>query len=282
MEFPTPSTSHIPSSAAFESLGIYEPAEDTFLLLDTLSSSQERRFLHARFSTGATPLVLEVGTGSGVIIAFLTAHARRILGREDVLTMAVDVNANAVREGRRTVEAAVAAVVREKDVSAATASKSDAVKGTGGTAVTAMFMDMVLSDLTTGLRNGSVDVLVFNPPYVPTETLPEVPLPEDETWKDKSPFERESQLLALAYAGGEDGIQTTERLLRQLDQVLSERGVAYVLFCERNRPYDVVRRLREGEYGLKGQVEVVGESGEKAGWEKLVVLRICRDEGNAG
>lgn len=275
MEFPTPSTSHIPSTA-FESLGIYEPAEDTFLILETLSSSRETESLHSRFSTGTTPLVLEVGTGSGIIIAFLTAHARQIFGRDDVLTMAVDVTANAVREGRRTVEAAV----REK--LSATDSESGGVSGTGGKAATGLFMDMVLSDLATVIRKGSVDVLVFNPPYVPTETLPEIPLREEETWMDKPQFERESQLLALAYAGGEDGMQTTERLLRQLDRVLSERGVAYVLFCKRNRPYDLMRRLREGEYGFKWKVEVVGESGGKGGWERLVVLRIWRDEGNAG
>ena len=275
MKFPTPSTSHIPTSA-FEMLGIYEPAEDTFLVLDTLSSAKETEFLASRFSVGSTPLVLEVGTGSGVIIAFLTAHARQILGRGDVLTMAVDVNANAVREGRRTVEAAVREKVFKSGVG------SGVVNGSGGKVAMGLFTDIVLSDLTTAIRKGSVDVLVFNPPYVPTEALPEIPLLEEETWQSKSKFERESQLLALAYAGGEDGMETTDRLLKELGEVLSGRGVAYVLFCKRNRPDDVMRRLREGKYGAKWKVEVVGESGGMGGWERLVVLRIWRDEGNAG
>ena len=86
---PTPSTSHV----CFDS--VYEPAEDSFLFLDTLSSKSEVDFLHQRFSpVNEVPLVLEVGPGSGVIIAFLTAHAQTIFGR-DVLSLAVDANEEA-------------------------------------------------------------------------------------------------------------------------------------------------------------------------------------------
>ena len=88
---PTPSTSHVSFST------IYEPAEDSFLLLDTLSNSTEKTWLASRFSPGAhfpIPLVLEVGTGSGVVIAFLAANARDIFGR-DVLAMGVDANEDA-------------------------------------------------------------------------------------------------------------------------------------------------------------------------------------------
>ena len=287
MKLATPSTSHIPS-AKFEEWGIYEPAEDSFLLIDTLSSEAERAFLRSRFgsqsqnergrSQSTTPLVLEVGTGSGVIIAFLTAHAEYIFGREDVLTMAVDVNDNAVKEGRKTVEAAV------RDRCSETAENAAGVNGDDVMSATAMgvFTDILLSDLTSCLRKESVDVLVFNPPYVPTENLPELPLLNGESWQAMSKFERESQLLALAYAGGEDGMETTDRLLRELDVVLSERGVAYVLLCARNMPDEVMRKLREGIHGGRWKVEIVGESGGRGGWERLCVVRIWRDGDQGG
>ena len=185
--------------------------------------------------------------------------------------MAVDVNANAVREGRRTVEGAVGKRNSTTDLLTAEVNSARVNVATG------LFTDMVLSDLTTSIREGSVDVLIFNPPYVPTETLPKLPPADEEMWQRKPQFERESQLLALAYAGGEDGMETTDRLLRGLEEVLSKRGVAYVLFCKRNRPDEVMRRLKEGKYGVRWKVEIVGESGGKGGWERLVVLRIWRD-----
>ena len=71
---PTPSTSHVNYDQ------IYEPSEDSYLLLDTLSSPVEVDFLCPRFPPGSpSPLVLEVGTGSGVVIAFVLANAERIL-----------------------------------------------------------------------------------------------------------------------------------------------------------------------------------------------------------
>ena len=333
MKFPTPSTAHI-SSSDFGKLGIYEPSEDSYLLLDTLSSESEREWLGERFGSGtrstststsldgstsssistatptlngkgkakangqrrfrATPttLVLEVGTGSGILIAFLTAHAETILGRKDVLTMAVDVNWNAVREGRRTVESAVESAVDDQALSRACTNSEEwaAINGKGqamastnaaptgrrnadDTAVegasTATFLDTLLSSLTTSLRPGSVDVLIFNPPYVPTSSLPSPNIPTSS-----SKFDIESQLLALAYAGGEDGMEITNRLLDQLDDVLSARGVAYVLLCARNKPANVIERLRAGRWG----VMIAGESGGKGGWERLSVLRIYRQD----
>src|SRR3954468_17933885 len=88
---PTPSTSLI---SLFST--IYEPAEDSFLLLDTLSNVTESAWLKDRFPQQTSALlVTEIGSGSGVVIAFLAANAKAILGRDDVLALGVDVNADA-------------------------------------------------------------------------------------------------------------------------------------------------------------------------------------------
>ena len=123
------------------------------------------------------------------------------------------------------------------------------------------------------LLPGSVDVLIFNPPYVPTETLPTLPhLQEIE-----DSYERDSQLLSLSYAGGVDGMVTTNRLLEQIPTVLSEKGVAYVLFCRQNRPEEVKEEIRQWQGMGKWNAETVGRSGKVAGWEKLEIVRIWRD-----
>lgn len=77
-------------------------------------------------------------------------------------------------------------------------------------------------------------------------------------------------------------MQVTNKLLAQLPEILCpRRGVAYVLLCQQNRPEEVVRRIREGEWDGLGEgrwaVEIVGRSGKVGGWERLVVLRIWRE-----
>ncbi|KAI9823624.1 MAG: S-adenosylmethionine-dependent methyltransferase [Thelocarpon impressellum] len=259
--FPTPSTSHVSFA------NVYEPAEDSYLLLDTLSSASETAFLVDRFGPArahdssthhgtvatASPLVLEVGSGSGVVLAFVAAHARTIFGREDVLALGTDVHAFACQATRDTVGLALAG---------------------GGANGSAAFLDPVVADLAGCVRAGTVDILVFNPPYVPTESLPAI-LADYRPGEGEGSFERDSRLLALSYAGGVDGMETTERLLYQLPTLLSrDRGVAYVLLCAQNNPNEVVRRI-DG-WGKGWRVEMVGSSGRKAGWEKLRVVRIWR------
>lgn len=138
-----------------------------------------------------------------------------------------------------------------------------------------------MSDLCTPLRPGSVDVLLFNPPYVPSEEAPRLPtVTEQEDKKDLSrsaKFEQDSYFLSLTYAGGVDGMETTDRLLKAIPGILDPvRGVAYVLLCKQNRPEEVKDRIRGWGNGWKA--ETVGNSGKQAGWEKLVIVRVWRSE----
>lgn len=245
---PTPSTSHV----SFDN--IYEPAEDSYLLLDTLSASSETDFLSTRFpSATPSPLVLEVGVGSGVVLAFVAANTKTIFNRSDVAFLGSDVNTLAAKAATQTVDLAIAE----------NAPQNKSVPVSFGVAV---------ADLASAVREKEVDVLIFNPPYVPTEDLP-APLDEAAMSSD-AVFERDSKLLELSYAGGADGMETTDRLLDQLPSVLSERGVAYILLCAQNKPEAVKAniRARPGDWSA----ETVGSSGKKAGWEKLVILRIWR------
>lgn len=242
---PTPSTTHLDFDR------IYEPAEDSYLLLDTLSSPSETAFLKSHFASSPSPLITEIGTGSGVVLAFLTANASTIFGRSDILSLGVDINSFACAATSQTVSLAL-----EKQA------------GTGGGG--GKYLGNLQGDLSTALKKNSVDVLVFNPPYVPTPILPSVA--ELRSVGETTTFEENSRLLELSYAGGEDGMETTNRLLDALPETLNARGLAYVLLCAQNKPEEVKERMR----GLGWAVETVGSSGKKAGWEKLVVIRIWR------
>ncbi|KAH7401472.1 methyltransferase domain-containing protein [Pyrenochaeta sp. MPI-SDFR-AT-0127] len=250
---PTPSTSHV----CFDR--VYEPAEDSYLLLDTISSPSETAFLQDRFkqdNPSAPPLVLEVGVGSGVVLAFVAANAHSIFGRHDVLTLGTDINSFACRAASQTVQDAIQGKEHGRSI----------------------FSDVVNGDLASPIRPHSIDVFIFNPPYVPAE-LPD--LSRHEVYntiadgKKATSFEQDSYLLELSYAGGEDGMVVTNRMLEQIADILSmDRGVAYVLLCAQNKPEVVKQRIRGWSPGW--MAETVGSSGKKAGWEKLVIIRIWK------
>lgn len=245
---PTPSTSHV----EFER--VYEPAEDSYLLLDTLSSDNEKNFLQNRFrSPSHSPLIVEIGTGSGVVLSFLNAHAQVILGRSDVLAIGVDLNRFACKATEQTVS------VAQHEQTTQSLSHG-------------FYMGNVLGDLAGSLRPGVVDILIFNPPYVPTSELPS-PIQGDS---NNTTFEDDSKLLALSYAGGVDGMETTDRLLGSLRDVLSpSMGCAYILLCAQNKPDQIKAAIRR--WGENWVIETVASSGKKGGWEKLQIIRIWRE-----
>lgn len=272
---PTPDTAHV----SFDT--IYEPSEDSYLFLDTLSSPAESAWLHARFprpsspddpSTPATasPLIVEVGSGSGVVLGFVAGNSREILGRRDVLALGVDVNRDACIATGETVRKTILDRQRTPDQSPASASVSG---------LTSLHTASITSDLLSSLRPSTIDILLFNPPYVPTEALPALPAPTDHAAAALSrsdQFARESYYLSLTYAGGRDGMETTDRLIEQIPGALDPaRGVAYVLLCAQNRPGEVRERVRA--WGGGWRAEFVGSSGVQAGWEKLVILRVWVD-----
>lgn len=266
---PTPSTSHVNTDR------IYDPAEDSFLLLDTLSSNSEIQFLKTRFTRPTeqatehgsmpTPLILEVGTGSGVILAFVTAHAKEIFGRADVLSLGTDINRYACHATEQTVRQTCC---------------DKASYNTIGMAKAMNYLATLNADLTAPIRSGMIDILIFNPPYVPTSELPRTVAANAEneegtSSRRKSTFEGDSDMLALSYAGGVDGMEVTNRLLDQIPFVLSKsRGVAYILLCRQNRPDEILQQIRR--WGADWDVSVVGQSGKTGGWERLQIIRISR------
>ena len=268
---PTPSTSHVNTDV------VYEPAEDSFLLIDTISSASEIEFLRERFrpvppgqskTRSASPLVAEIGAGSGVVSAFVNAQTYEIFGRSDVLTLATDINPIAAKAARETVRRATSTDVDGKTTIG------------HGKPETGVPLASCVADLGSIFMTGSVDLLLFNPPYVPTSELPKVPIEliHSTVQNANVPSNKhleEASLIAMSWAGGLDGMEVTNRLIDQLPRLLSpERGVAYILLCASNKPQELVSRINARSTSWTAQI--VGTSGKTAGWERLVILRIHR------
>uniref|UniRef100_A0A1I7T5Z6 Methyltransferase HEMK2 n=1 Tax=Caenorhabditis tropicalis TaxID=1561998 RepID=A0A1I7T5Z6_9PELO len=206
---------------------VYEPAEDTFLLIDAIEKDiKEIRSRNPQ-------LVLEIGCGSGVVSTFVN----QALGG-NVTSMATDLNPHAL------------------DVTLETAKLND------------IKIDVVRTDLFAGLENligkvqttkatkttffSQVDVLLFNPPYVPTEEEP-------------------SSNIELTYAGGRTGRSTLDRLLPRVPELLSPRGVFYLVALHSN---DIPSLLKEHSDRMTASVSME----RRCGIEHLYILKFVMKE----
>lgn len=205
---------------------VYEPSEDSFLLLDSLEKDES--YLNKRF-TSIFPIVCELGPGSGIVTTFMMQNK---LPSTNALYLAVDINPWALE-----------------------ATLDTAKRNNCGNKL----IEPIQSSLTTALRKKQVDILLFNPPYVPAEEIPAIPDNREDidTWLD------------LALVGGKDGMKITQMVLDKLDETLSDLGVAYILFCARNKPDIIVKELE-----TQWDIELVEH--RKAGWEVLSVYRFSR------
>jgi release factor glutamine methyltransferase len=106
--------------------------------------------------------------------------------------------------------------------------------------------ECTLGNLFEGVK-GKFDVIVFNPPYVPSEEL---------KWMEVD--------------GGEEGREVIDRFLSQFPKHLGEKGVCLLLVSSLNGIEDIQTRLRTRHF----QTRVVASL--KLSFEALHILKIER------
>lgn len=79
---------------------------------------------------------------------------------------------------------------------------------------------------------GKIDLLLFNPPYVPTT-------PEEVEAAQRR------QLIEGSWAGGGDGTRLLDELIPILYDQLSSTGVVYIVAIQQNDPLALVKKLQE-------------------------------------
>lgn len=193
---------------------VYQPSDDSWTMCDALSLDREW-LLHRLFRRGRQGTAMqshtaawcvEIGSGSGVCITHL---ATAVLPPSDVLStysLAIDKNPIAAQCTRETFVA-------------------NHVVG-----------DVINGSLLTALRPHTIDVLVFNPPYVHTE--------EDELLTGDG--------IDISYAGGKHGRVVIDQLLPTVSTYLSARGVFYLLLLPYNQPGEICQIL--ATYGLQSKL----------------------------
>jgi release factor glutamine methyltransferase len=221
----TPHYSHL----SFEN--VYEPAEDSFLLLDALE-------LELSFLLAKKPLVtVEIGSGSGIAISSLAKY----LNYQSHGFFAIDINDHACKATQKT------ATVNNVNV------------------------DVINMDLLTAFKRNAVDLLIFNPPYVPTSHDDENDLLEHKKFYDQDAekeFDKSDKMLIKSWAGGRDGCEIIYRLLDNLKDILSPCGVFYLLLIKENKPEEIRKRLDHLGFSSEQMID------RKIRGEHLLVLKI--------
>ncbi|KAF9071358.1 S-adenosyl-L-methionine-dependent methyltransferase [Rhodocollybia butyracea] len=211
---PTPDLSHL-SAQDYEH--VYEPAEDTFLLLDALEADLDD--LKAMNAT----LFLEVGSGSGCVSAF----AAHILG-SSTLYLSTDINARACNCTRRT------------------------------GAQNKVTLDSIQTSFINGFHprlKRSVDIICFNPPYVPTISV-------------EASEAQGLRGIEGSWAGGSGGMQVTNVFLDMVHELLSPNGRFYLVAVKENNIPEIQERMKT-LYQLDSKVVL----SRRAGREYLSIVR---------
>ncbi|KAI8463128.1 MAG: S-adenosyl-L-methionine-dependent methyltransferase [Monoraphidium minutum] len=199
---------------------VYEPSDDSFALVDALLEQ-----LPTILREHTPRIVVEVGCGSGYVI---TSAARAL--RAAAAAAAGAPAGGAAGGPARGGGCSFVAVDVSGPALAATARTLAAHEVAG--------VDLVRSDLLTPLSRrlqGCVDLLLFNPPYVPT--------PDDELLRPG---------IARAWAGGHRGRLVIDRLLPLLPALLAPGGSCLMVTVLENEPEGIISEM--AALGLAGSV----------------------------
>eukprot|EP01039_Chlorochromonas_danica_P011742 gene11742-13192_t len=198
---------------------VYEPAEDTYLMCDALLLDIEDILTRQPHS------LLEVGCGSGCVITYLSTllKSREV---DSFTAYGTDINPVALEVTRQTAER---------------------------NHVTVQLTQTDLVQELEGRLGGQIDVMIFNPPYVPT--------PSEEI---------EGNGIEVSWAGGIDGREVIDRFLPKIPVMLSPQGVLYMVLVQENKPKQVQALLAQLDLDMK----IVCKT--KAVNEQLMIVKVTR------
>ena len=164
------------------------PRQETELLIDLALE-------HLARSSSGSPLVVDVGTGSGAVALAVAAHT------ETVKVIATDISQDALEVARRN---------------AVRLGLSDRIEFVHGDILSPIARSCTIEGpAERSARTRTIDVIVSNPPYIPSGDIQELAIE----------VRREPR---IALDGGEDGLDPLRRLFAQAESRLAPDGVIIV------------------------------------------------------
>uniref|UniRef100_A0AC35EZB2 Uncharacterized protein n=1 Tax=Panagrolaimus sp. PS1159 TaxID=55785 RepID=A0AC35EZB2_9BILA len=200
---------------------VYEPAEDSFLLMDAFESEE------SQISRINPSIIVEIGVGSGVVTSFIRSLISSSNPSTTFINFGTDLNPSAL-----------AATLN-------TAKLNNQI-----------MPELIQCDLLSPFLvrwKGLIDILIFNPPYVPTENEP-------------------LNHLERCYAGGPTGRAAVDRLIPSLSTMLSPSGIFYLVALKSNNIPDIFEFA--SKHFLHGSVVLE----RRCGREYLYILKFVKSK----
>eukprot|EP01025_Chloroclados_australasicus_P068952 TRINITY_DN9644_c0_g1_i1.p1 TRINITY_DN9644_c0_g1~~TRINITY_DN9644_c0_g1_i1.p1 ORF type:complete len:227 (+),score=29.80 TRINITY_DN9644_c0_g1_i1:227-907(+) len=198
---------------------IYEPSDDSFALIDAIVQDQNL------LKRVAPKIVVELGSGSG----YITCSLKLVFNYLNVFCQCwtTDISSQAINATNITLKQHN--ILNE--------------------------IECIQMDLFSNFMcNKQIDILVFNPPYVPT--------PEEELLRED---------VGRAWAGGYKGRQVMDKVLNKLDTILSSQGIMYLVTVHDNEPEQIIDDINSNGLFV-GEIALERAADE----ERLYILRIMR------
>lgn len=167
---------------------VYEPCDDSFLLMDCLEGHIRRG-----------EKVLDMGTGTGILGIFCAKQGASVV--------CADINAFAVKLAREN-------------------AKLNSVR-----------IKVVRSDMFEKIA-GKFDVIIFNPPYLPTAKQDKIP-----------------GVLNYAFDGGKKGNDAIMRFMCDFPKRLAKGGRAYLLLSSLNDIDKILAKLKKEKFSAEKVAE---------------------------
>ena len=181
-------------------INVYEPAEDTFLLIDSmeLELKNMQNFFNDIKNKNKELNTIEIGCGNGLISCCFLSEIKKYDIK--INHYCVDINKDAINLTHKLLE------------------KYNFDKNT----------KFIEGDLFNKIdKNILFDIIIFNPPYVTTD---------DEEYKKAL---NEKNIYA-AWAGGKKGSETIFKFISQLKDFIKDDSIIYLLLSKENEFFKII------------------------------------------
>ena len=185
-------------------LNVYEPSEDTFLLIDSLELELDNLYSKSYFNSKDIITSIELGCGNGLVSCSFLSKLKKLNIENKINHYCIDINKDALNLTKNLL------------------TNYNLDKNT-------IFKESNLFDEID--QNEIFDIIIFNPPYVTTD---------DEEYKRAL---KEKDIYA-AWAGGKKGSETINKFVDKLKGRINDKSIIFLLLSKENDYNLIINNLR--------------------------------------
>ena len=175
-------------------LNVYEPSEDTFLLIDSLELELDNLNLKSYFNNKDKFTSIELGCGNGLVSCSFLSKLNQIINIDKLNHYCVDINKDALNLTKNLL------------------SKYNFNKNI-------IFKESDLFDSID--KKITFDIIIFNPPYVTTDN-------------DEYKRALKEKDIYAAWAGGKKGSETINKFVEKLKERINNNTIIFLLLSKEN------------------------------------------------